>query len=57
MSEKRHRCNVTARIDPEVLEVVQAVAQQDRRPVSNLLRNIIADWALARRERAQEQSA
>jgi hypothetical protein len=53
MSEKQQRENVTARIDPEVLQVVQRVAEQERRPVSNLIRNIVADWASARREQQE----
>jgi hypothetical protein len=54
-SKSQQRCNVTARVDPDDLEIVQAVAQQDRRPVSNLIRNILADWAAARREQCHEQ--
>jgi predicted transcriptional regulator len=46
---------VTARLDPEVWKVVEQVAEVERRPVSNLIRNIVADWARARQ--AQQQRA
>jgi uncharacterized protein (DUF1778 family) len=48
MATKRHsrtRDQVSARVDPEVLELVERVAQFERRPVSNLVRNILTDWA------------
>jgi len=43
MSKQRER--ICARLDREVLEIVQHVAEIERRPVSNLIRNIVADWA------------
>jgi hypothetical protein len=46
--QNRTRDTVSARIDPEVLEVVERVAEAERRPVSNLVRNILSDWAAAR---------
>ena len=36
---------VSARLDSDVLEVVQPVAEVQRRPISNLVRNIVSDWA------------
>jgi len=45
MSEKKQREQVSARLDPDLLEVVRHVAELERRPTSQLIRNIIADWA------------
>jgi len=39
---------VSARIDPAVLEVVERVAEAERRPVSSVIRNIVSDWVAAR---------
>ena len=47
-AKKQPRDQVSARLDPEVLEVVQHVAEAERRPISNLVRNIVSDWAKAR---------
>jgi hypothetical protein len=47
-SKKQMREQVSARLDPEVLEVVQHVAEAERRPISNLVRNIVSDWAKGR---------
>ncbi len=49
------RDTVSARIDPAVLEVVERVAEAERRPVSNLVRNILSDWARARQ--AQQRAS
>jgi predicted transcriptional regulator len=45
MSTKREP--VTTRLDPEVWRIVEQVAEVERRPISNLIRNIVADWARA----------
>jgi hypothetical protein len=45
MTPKKTREQVSARLDPDVLEVVQQVAEVERRPISNLVRNIVSDWA------------
>jgi hypothetical protein len=42
MSQREQVC---ARLDPEVLEIVERVAEVERRPVSQLIRNILSDWA------------
>jgi predicted transcriptional regulator len=48
------RESVSARLDPEVLQVVEHVAEVERRPLSSLVRNIVSDWAKARQaERGQ----
>lgn len=47
-SKKQPRDQVSSRLDPDVLEMVQHVAKAERRPVSNLVRNIVSDWAKAR---------
>jgi hypothetical protein len=48
MSNQTGRPQVSARVDPEVLEALAAAAKADRRPVSNLIRNVLADWVEAR---------
>jgi hypothetical protein len=35
---------LSVRLDPVVRERLAAAAEQDRRPVSNLVRNVLADW-------------
>jgi hypothetical protein len=56
-SEPRHRREqVSARLDPDVIEVVERVAAAERRPISNLVRNIVSDWAAMRREQHTEHS-
>jgi len=50
-SEPRHRREqVSARLDPQVLEVVEREAARERRPIGALVRNIVEDWAAARRD-------
>jgi predicted transcriptional regulator len=51
------RDTVSARIDPAVLEVVERVAEAERRPVSNLVRNILSDWAAARQSQQHGEAA
>jgi predicted transcriptional regulator len=48
---------VSARLDPEVRKVVERVAEVERRPISNLIRNIVSDWAAARRPDGERASA
>jgi hypothetical protein len=36
---------VSARLDPDVLEVVERTAAAERRPVSAVVRNVLQDWA------------
>jgi hypothetical protein len=45
MSERKQREQICARLDREVLEIVQHVAEVERRPVSSLVRNVLSDWA------------
>ena len=42
--------SITMRLDPELIQVVEAVAEAERRSVSSLVRNVVEDWA-----RRQEQ--
>jgi hypothetical protein len=44
-NEQRPRERVSARLDPGVIEIVESVAQGERRPVPALVRNIVSDWA------------
>jgi hypothetical protein len=44
---KKRRDQISARLDPEISEIVHRVAEVERPPVSNLLRNIVSDWAKA----------
>jgi uncharacterized protein (DUF1778 family) len=39
------RDKISARVEREILEVVQHVAELERRPVSSVVRNALADWA------------
>jgi len=43
--QQRRRAQVSARLDPAVAELVEQVAEQERRPVSSLVRNIVTDGA------------
>jgi predicted HicB family RNase H-like nuclease len=42
MSNKSDQLSV--RIDPLIRERLELAAERDRRPVSNLVRNVLADW-------------
>jgi predicted transcriptional regulator len=57
MSPKRQREQVSARLDPDVLEIVQHVAKAERRPISNLVRNIVSDWAASRKSQTAREAA
>ena len=48
---------VSARLDPDVLEVVEHVAATERRPISSLIRNVVTDWAKARAIDHSERAA
>ena len=52
---KRPRDHISARLDHDVLEVVQQVAEDERRPVSSVVRNVLTDWAKARGSETQGQ--
>jgi predicted transcriptional regulator len=56
-SKKQPRDQVSARLDPEVLEVVQRIAEAERRPISNLVRNVLEDWAKGRELERREHAA
>jgi len=43
--QRQRRGQVSARLDPAIIEIVERVAEADRRPVSSLVRNIVTDWA------------
>jgi predicted transcriptional regulator len=43
---------VSARLDPAIIEIVERVAEAERRPVSSLVRNIVSDWARQQQEHA-----
>lgn len=56
-AKKHPRDQVSARLDLDVLEVVRRVAEVERRPVSNLVRNVLADWARAKQAEQQQVRA
>jgi len=56
-SKRPPRDQVSARLDPEILEVVEQVAEAERRPVSSLVRNVLEDWARARASQQQDAAA
>jgi hypothetical protein len=47
-----------AKIDPSTMAIVRHIAELERRSVSNVLRNLLADWAArqARRLRLDQSS-
>jgi predicted transcriptional regulator len=51
------RDSISTRLDPEVLEVVQHVAEVERRPVSHVIRNVLADWVESRVQAEQQPAA
>jgi predicted DNA-binding protein len=40
---------VSMRLEPEVAERLEALAEQDRRTTSNFLRNVVTDWLAGRK--------
>jgi hypothetical protein len=50
----RHRREqVSARLDPDVIAVVETVAEHERRPVSAVVRNVLTDWAAWKKQHQQ----
>jgi hypothetical protein len=43
--KKPPRDKVSARIDPDVFELVERIAEVERRPISSVVRNVLPDWA------------
>jgi hypothetical protein len=53
MKQHQTMTALSVRLPTRVREVVEEEAERDRRPVANLIRNVIEDWAAARQhERA-----
>ena len=48
VEQRQRRGQVSARLDPAVIEVIERVAEAERRPVSSVVRNIVEDWVGAR---------
>jgi predicted transcriptional regulator len=53
MSNKPKKRAASIHLDPDVWDRVEQLAQQERRPVSQLLRNIVADAVEARGQSAE----
>jgi len=51
--KKQPRDKVSARIDPDVFEAVERVAEVERRPLSSVVRNVLEDWARAQSPREE----
>lgn len=51
----RIRDQVSARLNPVLIEVVYRVAEIELRPTSNLVPNIGSDWAKARRPQIDQK--
>src|SRR5262249_45981360 len=52
-SEQRpRRESISARLNPEVIQIIEAAAEAERRSVSSLLRNVVEDWARQQTEHA-----
>jgi hypothetical protein len=51
-SMKQHQAMtaLSVRLPTRVREVVEEEAERDRRPVANLIRNVIEDWVEQRRQ-------
>jgi hypothetical protein len=41
---KTRREQIVVRVEPDLREAIAAAAERDRRPVANLVRNILSDW-------------
>lgn len=54
-SKQREQASV--RLDPEIFETVQRVAEAERRSVSNLLRIVVSDWAKALAAQSERRAA
>ena len=50
---RRRREQISVRLDDEILTAVERAAEEERRTVSNLVRNVLADWANDRRQRVE----
>jgi hypothetical protein len=54
MSNTLKSDQLSVRIDPVIRERLEAAAEQDRRDLSNLVRNVLSDW-LAGQSRGDRQ--
>jgi hypothetical protein len=43
--DRKQREQVSARLDPELLDIVRHIAELEHRTTSQLIRIIISDWA------------
>jgi hypothetical protein len=56
MNERtRKREQVTARLDDSTFAAVEAVATAERRPLSEVVRHVLSDWAAARAAPSAQQ--
>jgi uncharacterized protein (DUF1778 family) len=53
----RHNPQISVRLDPDLVATIERAAVQERRTISNLVRNVIADWAAARAGGDQSRQA
>jgi hypothetical protein len=54
MSTRQKTEHVVIRMEPELRAAIEAAAEQERRPISNLVRCVLADWL---EQRAGEHAA
>ncbi len=54
---ERRRCQVCVSLDRQVLERLEAIAEAERRPMSQLLRVVIDDWSSGRQPRIEVDAA
>jgi len=47
MSKKRNEA-IALRVEPELRDAIETAADQERRPMSSLIRCILEDWVRAR---------
>jgi predicted transcriptional regulator len=58
MQTARHGMpQVSVRIGPELADEIERAAEAERRTKSNLVRNVLADWAAARQSEQRRASA
>jgi hypothetical protein len=57
MSDTTKRNQVSVRLDERTLETIERVAAAENRPVANLLRTVLSDWADGRPPRISAEAA
>jgi uncharacterized protein (DUF1778 family) len=56
-NKQPRQMQIATRVEPELFAAIERAAEQERRTVSNLVRNVISDWAAARAAGDQSRQA